>query len=162
MPKSANGTGNSPPETARAAALARARRLARLTDSAIRVPGTPIRVGLDALIGLVPGAGDVLGALIALYLPWTALRLGAPRALIGRMLANVALDLVAGAVPILGDIADVALRANTRNLELLEQWAAPRPADPPSPPRLPALALVALLATLAAVVALAVYLRSAP
>ncbi len=107
------------------ARLTRARRLARLTDSAFRIPGTGTRVGSDALLGLVPVLGDLIGALMALYLPYTAWKLGAPRRLIGRMLANLALDAVLGVLPILGDLADIAWRANLRNLALLEAYAAP-------------------------------------
>ncbi|HEU4721136.1 MAG TPA: DUF4112 domain-containing protein [Gemmatimonadaceae bacterium] len=108
--------------------LARARTLARLLDSAVRVPGTGIRFGADALLGLVPGLGDVAGAALAGYLVILAQRLGAPRAVVLRMLANVAVDTVGGTVPLLGDLFDVAYKSNTRNLALLER-AIERPVD---------------------------------
>jgi hypothetical protein len=108
--------------------LARARTLARLLDSAVKVPGTGIRFGADALLGLVPGLGDVAGAAMAGYLVILAQRLGAPRAVVLRMLANVAVDTVGGTVPLLGDLFDVAYKSNTRNLALLER-AIERPAD---------------------------------
>jgi hypothetical protein len=101
--------------------LARARALARLLDSAIAIPGTGIRVGADALLGLVPGLGDVAGALLGGYLVLLAQRLGAPRAVILRMLGNVALDTIGGSVPIAGDLFDVAFRSNVRNVALLER-----------------------------------------
>ena len=85
------------------------------------VPGTNIRFGLDALIGLVPGIGDAVTTLLSLYIVREARALGAPRLLIARMLANVALDGVVGAVPVAGDLFDVAFRANRRNVALLRQ-----------------------------------------
>ena len=101
--------------------LAHARSLTRLLDSAAKIPGTGIRFGLDPLLGLVPGLGDVAGAALAGYLVILAQRLGAPRAVVLRMLANVAMDTVGGTVPILGDAFDVAFKSNTRNLALLER-----------------------------------------
>ena len=107
------------------ARLQRARRLATLTDSAVELPLLRVRVGLDALLGLVPVVGDLLGAPIALYFPYTAWRLGAPRALTGRMLGRILVDAAAGTVPVLGDLTDVVLRVNQRNLASLEDWYAP-------------------------------------
>lgn len=99
--------------------IARIDALARLFDTAFLIPGTNIRFGLDALIGLVPGIGDAITTLIALYIVSEARALGAPRLLIARMLANVAIDGVVGAVPLVGDAFDVAWRANRRNVALL-------------------------------------------
>lgn len=101
--------------------LARARTLARLLDSAARVPGTNIRFGADAIVGLIPGLGDVGGAALAGYLVILAQRLGAPRAVVLRMLANVAVDTLAGSVPVIGDLFDVAYKSNLRNVALLER-----------------------------------------
>jgi hypothetical protein len=101
--------------------LARARTLTRLLDSAAKIPGTGIRFGLDPLLGLVPGLGDIAGAALAGYLVLLAQRLGAPRSVILRMLANVAVDTVGGTVPLVGDAFDVAFKSNTRNLALLER-----------------------------------------
>ena len=101
--------------------LARARTLARLLDSAVKVPGTGIRFGADAVVGLIPGLGDVGGAALAGYLVILAQRLGAPRAVVLRMLANVAVDTIAGTVPLIGDLFDVAYKSNIRNVALLEQ-----------------------------------------
>jgi hypothetical protein len=101
--------------------LARARTLARLLDSAARVPGTGIRFGADAVLGLVPGLGDVAGAALAGYLVLLAQRLGAPRAVVLRMLGNVAVDTIGGTVPLIGDLFDVAYKSNLRNLALLER-----------------------------------------
>lgn len=97
------------------------RALSRLLDSAFVVPGTNYRFGLDALIGLVPGLGDVLSALFSGYLVLQASRLGAPRSVVTRMMANIALDTAVGWVPLLGDVFDVAWKSNNRNMALLEQ-----------------------------------------
>jgi uncharacterized protein DUF4112 len=105
----------------RAERIARIDALATLLDTAFLVPGTNIRFGLDALIGLVPGIGDVVTTLMALYIVREARALGAPPFLIARMLANVALDGVVGAVPLVGDVFDVAWRANRRNMALLRR-----------------------------------------
>lgn len=100
----------------------RARSIARLLDTAVRVPGTSIRFGLDAVLGLVPGIGDFAGAALSGYVILTAARAGAPNTLLARMLANVGLDTLVGAVPLLGDLFDVAFRANVRNAALLDDW----------------------------------------
>ena len=99
--------------------IARIDALATLLDTAFLVPGTNIRFGLDAIIGLVPGIGDAITTLISLYIVREAHALGAPRLVVARMLANVAIDGVFGAVPLVGDAFDVAWRANRRNMALL-------------------------------------------
>jgi hypothetical protein len=101
------------------AALARLEALARIMDSAFVLPGTRIRLGFDALLGLIPVLGDLISQAISSYLIWEARRLGVSRLTLWRMIANSAIDTVVGAVPIAGDAFDVAFRANTRNLELL-------------------------------------------
>lgn len=108
--------------------LARARALTRLLDTAAKVPGTGIRFGADAILGLIPGLGDVAGAVLAGYLVLLAQRLGAPRSVVLRMLGNVAVDTLGGTVPLVGDLFDVAFKSNTRNLALLER-AIERPTD---------------------------------
>src|SRR5688500_16273473 len=95
--------------------LRSSRALARILDTAVRIPGTQIRFGLDALLGLIPGAGDVAGALLSSYIILAAARQGAPRAVLLRMIGNVALDSMVGAIPVLGDIFDVAFKSNARN-----------------------------------------------
>ena len=98
--------------------------LARALDSAVRIPGTDVRFGLDAIIGLVPGVGDLAGAALAGYIVLAAARQGASAALLARMLLNVAIDTVLGSVPVVGDLFDVAWRANLRNVALLERHVA--------------------------------------
>ncbi len=101
--------------------LARLETLANLMDAAIVIPGTNIRVGLDALIGLFPGIGDLASACVSGFIIVEARRLGAPRWLVARMMGNVAIDTVGGAVPLVGDLFDVAFRANLKNTQLLRR-----------------------------------------
>ena len=103
------------------ATLRRLDRFAHLLDEAFRIPGTRWRIGLDGLAGFVPGIGDGVTALVALYPIIEAYRHGAPAGLIGRMLANLGIDTAVGAVPVLGDIFDVTFKANRRNVELLRR-----------------------------------------
>lgn len=105
-----------------AARLARLRRLAWLLDAQFGLPGTRFRFGLNSLFGLAPVAGDVLLGLVSLYIVWEARRLGAPIGLLARMLANIAVEVGGGAIPVLGDLFDMAFKANLRNLALLESW----------------------------------------
>ena len=102
----------------------RVRSMARVLDSAVRIPGTPVRFGLDAVLGLIPGVGDVVGAAAAGYIVLAAARLGAPPSVLVRMLLNVGVDTVVGAVPLLGDLFDLGWRSNTRNVALLERHLA--------------------------------------
>ena len=106
----------------RAERIARLDGLATLLDTAFVIPGTNIRFGIDAMMGLVPGIGDAITTAMSLYIVHEARQLGAPRHLIARMLANVALDGVVGAVPFLGDAFDVMWRANRRNMTLLRNY----------------------------------------
>lgn len=106
-----------PPDTA---SLAQVRRLSQLLDNSIPLPGG-MRIGWDAVIGLVPGVGDMAGVLLSGYIVVQALRLGAPAPVLVRMLGNVGIEALVGAVPLLGDIFDAAFKANVRNVRLLEQ-----------------------------------------
>jgi hypothetical protein len=97
-------------------------RLATLLDTALVIPGTNIRFGADAVLGLVPGIGDAVTTVLSAYIVYEAYRLGAPQQLIMRMIANVAFDSVITAVPVAGNVADVFFRANRRNMRLLREW----------------------------------------
>jgi len=114
--------------------LDRARTLTRLLDTAARIPGTRVRFGLDSVLGLIPGLGDVAGAALSGYMVLLASRMGAPQSVIARMLTNVAIDTVGGTVPVLGDLFDVAWKSNSRNLALLESVAGATPATRSEPP----------------------------
>jgi hypothetical protein len=102
-------------------AVARMEALARLMDGAFVLPGTNICLGLDAIVGLVPVAGDVISGIISSYLIWEARQLGAPKWLIARMMANTLLDTTIGAIPVVGDAFDIFFRANMKNMALLRR-----------------------------------------
>ena len=104
-------------------------RLANLMDTAFEVPGTNIRFGLDALIGLVPGLGDTVTSLVALYIVASASRLGVGRATLIRMISNVAIDWFLGLVPFLGDLFDVYWKANQSNVAILRKHLEGTPAE---------------------------------
>lgn len=104
--------------------LERLRLIAQLFDRAFGIPGTKWRFGLDALFGLVPGLGDIAGALVGVYALRVARNLRAPGEIQLHMLTNIALDALVGMIPVLGDIFDFAFQAQSRNLDLLERWVA--------------------------------------
>ncbi len=107
--------------TSMEARLVRLRRLAWLIDGAFRLPFTRFRFGLNSLIGLTPAAGDVFLAAVSLYIVNEARLLGVPTPLLVTMIRNVAIEAIGGAVPIVGDLFDVAFKANLRNLAIIEQ-----------------------------------------
>lgn len=92
-------------------------------DDAVRIPGTNFRIGLDAVLGLIPGVGDVAGGATTAYTIIAAHRLGAPKSVLIRMLFNVLLDTLVGSIPVLGDLFDASFRANRRNVQLIEAYA---------------------------------------
>lgn len=104
------------------AGLERLERFATLTDSRFRIPVIGVRFGIEGVIGLIPLIGDVIGALMSLYLFFEAYRLGVPKRVLLRMLVNIVLDFFVGLVPIVGDVADIAYKANSRNTQLLRGW----------------------------------------
>jgi hypothetical protein len=99
--------------------VARISMLARLLDSAIPIPGTNRTIGIDPLLGLIPVVGDAIAAALASYIIWEARQLGIPRWKIARMIGNTAVDTAIGAVPLLGDLFDVAFKSNRRNLRIV-------------------------------------------
>ena len=133
------------------------RRLTWLLDDLIRLP-LGFRMGLDALIGLIPGLGDVAGGVAAAYGIFVAWRLSAPPVVLARMVLNVSLDTFLGIVPVLGDLWDIGFASNRRNLAILEHWLA----RPEHATRRSAFVLVlfgvTLLVVLAGAVALSIWL----
>ena len=105
----------------KADSLARITALTKLLDSAFLIPGLNRRVGLDAVIGLVPGIGDAVSTLLASYIIWEARQLGLPRWKIARMIGNVAVDTAIGAIPVAGDAFDLFFKANERNLRIVRE-----------------------------------------
>ncbi|NEO01952.1 MAG: DUF4112 domain-containing protein [Moorea sp. SIO3I7] len=101
--------------------LRRVRRVSYLLDNAIPIPGTRYRIGLDPIIGLLPGGGDFVGTIISSYIVVEAARLGVSRSTLVEMVLNILLETVTGSVPVLGDLVDAAWKANVKNVELLEK-----------------------------------------
>ena len=103
--------------------IQRVRQLARVLDTAIEIPVIRVRLGADALLGLVPGAGDAVSAGLAAYPVIVAVRHRLPRTLVVRLLGNIALDAIVGTVPLIGDLFDIGFKANARNHQLLVRYA---------------------------------------
>ena len=113
-----------------AATMDALRRWAVLLDSAFKVPGTNVRFGLDAIVGIVPGLGDLVAPVFTVILLGTALRMRVPAVVVARMVLNAGIDMMLGLVPIAGDVGDVFWKADLRNMALLERHA--RPGVPPT------------------------------
>jgi hypothetical protein len=138
--------------------VGRARGVARLLDDLIRIPGTNIGIGLDPIIGLIPGIGDVVGGAMSGYILLVAAQEGAPTSVLVRMLGNIAIDSLVGIVPVLGDLFDVGVKANRRNVRLLERYLdSPRETKAASRGAV-ALILLAVVAIIAGMVTLGVLL----
>jgi hypothetical protein len=95
--------------------------LSHLLDDFLRIPGTQIRFGLDGIVGLIPGVGDIIGAMASWIIILAAWLRGVPRVTLARMLANVAIETIVGTIPVLGDAFDIAWKANRKNFALLER-----------------------------------------
>jgi hypothetical protein len=126
------------------AALRRVEQLAYWLDDRYRLPGTRFRIGLDGLVGLIPGVGDAVTSTLTAYIIYEAWRLGVPTSMLARMLANLGIDTVVGIVPVVGDLLDIGFKANRRNLRLLHRHLSERgviegrlaEAPAPAPPKL--------------------------
>jgi len=125
--------------------LRRVRAVAVLLDDAIRVPGTSLRFGVDPIVGMIPGLGDLLGGAASAYIILEAARAGAPASVLLLMTMNVGIDTLVGAVPLVGDLFDFAWKSNSRNAELLA-----RHVEAPAQTRRASIALVVLLLALLA------------
>ena len=101
--------------------LRRLRSLSHILDNAIAIPGLGYRVGLDPLMGLFPGGGDLMAGLISIYVVAEAAQLGVPAATLGRMGLNILTEILIGTIPMVGDFFDVVWKANARNVDLLER-----------------------------------------
>lgn len=132
----------------------RLRQVARVWDDLVPLPFLNRRIGVDALLGLVPGIGDVLGALVAGWGLVEAVRLRAPASVLLRMLYNIGVDALVGAIPLLGDLFDIGWKAQSRNVALLERWLG----DPERARRRSTAVLVAVAVGLVVVLVAAVWL----
>ncbi|MCU7554609.1 DUF4112 domain-containing protein [Alteromonas sp. ASW11-19] len=113
-------TGNN--EVQAPAALRKAQKMANLLDTAVKLPIIPIRVGLDSLIGLIPGAGDALMLGASFRIIWLAKSMGVPKPLLTSMVRNAAIDFGLGFIPVVGDVVDIFYKANQKNVRLMERW----------------------------------------
>lgn len=100
--------------------LKRMRQLSQLLDGAIVIPGTKQRIGLDPILGLIPGGGDTVSAALSGYIIIEAARMGLPREALTKMVINLVIDTLAGTVPVVGDVFDVFSKANLRNMQIVE------------------------------------------
>jgi hypothetical protein len=138
----------------------RVRALARLLDNAIQIPGTTWKIGLDPIIGLVPGFGDMIGAVLSGYIVLEAVRAEVPTFTLARMLMNVGIDTVLGSIPAFGDVFDAAWKSNLMNVALLERHLVATGGAPPKRRNvlgLMALAVIVLVLIVGAGVALGVF-----
>jgi Domain of unknown function (DUF4112) len=114
-----NSAANTPNQS-QIASLRRLHRISHLLDNAIPIPGTKYRIGLDPILGLIPGGGDLIGSIFAGYVVFKSAQLGVPQETLIQMAANIVFDTVAGTVPVAGDLLDVTWKANVKNIELLD------------------------------------------
>jgi len=129
--------------------LRRVQVVATLLDEALRVPGTNFRFGIDPIVGMIPGLGDLLGGAASAYIILEAARAGAPASVLLRMTMNVGMDTLVGAVPLVGDLFDFAWKSNTRNVRLLA-----RHVEAPAETKRASIALVVLLLAILAGIAI--------
>jgi hypothetical protein len=131
-----------------------------LLDSSISIPGTKWKIGLDPILGLIPGAGDMIGAVLSGYIVLEAVRAEVPTFTLARMLVNVGIDTLVGSIPALGDIFDAAWKSNVMNVALLERHLIATGNAPPKRRNVVgvmALALIVLLLIVGAGVALGIF-----
>jgi hypothetical protein len=138
--------------------LERLRRLGYLLDNSIPIPGTNFRIGLESIVGLVPGVGDLVGGGLSLYILLESARMGAPASLLARMGWNLLVDVVVGAVPLLGDLFDAGFKANLRNLALLDRHVQSPARSQRASRRFVAALVLLLFLVVVGAVALAVFL----
>jgi len=103
-------------------ALLKAQKMANLLDTAVKLPIIPVKIGLDSLVGLIPGAGDALMLFVSLRIVWLGKSLGMPKALVAQMIKNSVIDFGLGFIPFVGDIIDIFYKANQKNVRLMERW----------------------------------------
>jgi hypothetical protein len=126
--------------------------LAKLLDNSITIPGTGWKIGLDPIVGLIPGIGDLIGAVLSGYIILEAARAEVPGFTLFRMLANLGLDTLLGAIPAVGDVFDAAWKSNVRNVALLERHLSKQPALPEKSRSYPAAAITLTVIALLVIV----------
>lgn len=148
MPNGETATAHTNLRARQQATLARLDRFSRVTDTAIRIPFTRIRLGLDPIIGLLPVVGDLIGLVLSLYVLLEAHRAGAGKRIKIHMIKNILIETFGGMVPVVGDAFDIVYKANTRNTRLLREYLEQELNTEP-PPRFPWMQLVVLVILLA-------------
>ncbi len=123
MPSSTSISAGKPAAPGVSDPLQSMRRFARVLDDLVRLPGTKIGIGLDPLLNLIPFAGDAVGTVMSLSLLVTAVKMGVPKRVLARMVVNIGIDALVGAIPVIGQIFDFVWKANTQNMALLERYA---------------------------------------
>lgn len=146
------------PVTQVSASIKRLRQMSHLLDNAIAVPGTKVRFGLDPILGVLPGGGDVLTGLMSVYIVFEGARMGLPAPTLGRMGFNILLDTLTGLVPVIGDLFDVTWKANAQNVALLEKHVANPVPSRTADKVFALLIIVGLVALVLAMAALSVWL----
>ncbi|PRB80192.1 DUF4112 domain-containing protein [Pseudomonas sp. MYb185] len=141
-----------PSEAEQRAILARLDKFSRFTDSSIGLPFTRFKIGVDPLIGLVPGIGDLIGLAMSGYVLWEAQRAGASKEVKRRMLRNIGIDFVGGLIPVVGDAFDAVYKANTRNTRLLRNYLNEQLAVQPPPRPFPWKVMIGLSVLFAAII----------
>ena len=149
-----------PDNQTQAAKIRQLRKLSDLLDNAIRVPGTSLAVGLDPVLGLIPGVGDVLGGLISVYIVCSAATMGLPKKTLTQMAFNIIFDSLTGTVPVFGDLFDVVWKANSKNMDLLESHLASPQVSKSADRWLIFLLLAGLILLVIAIAALSVFIIS--
>jgi len=141
-----------PSEAEQRAILARLDKFSRFTDSSIGLPFTRFKIGVDPLIGLVPGVGDLIGLAMSGYVLLEAQRAGASKEVKRRMLRNIGIDFVGGLIPVVGDAFDAVYKANTRNTHLLRNYLNEQLAVQPPPRPFPWKVMIGLSVLFAAII----------
>ena len=153
-----NSSANTP-NNSHVASLRRLRRISHLLDNAIPIPGTKHRIGLDPILGLIPGGGDLVGSIFAGYVVFKSAQMGVPQETLIKMATNIVFDTVAGTVPVAGDLLDVAWKANVKNIELLDaHLGSPEPTGKKADWLFVALLLLGLMLIVGGVIFLSVML----
>ena len=147
-------TDRSPPNES----LRRVKVVASVLDEAIRVPGTNLRFGVDPVVGLIPGLGDLIGGAASVYIILEAARAGAPASVLIRMALNVGIDTIVGELPVVGDLFDFAWKSNSRNVALLARHVEAPVQTKRASKALVALLIAAIVLVVIGVSALTIYL----
>ena len=105
--------------------MGRLKLLSQRLDDSITIPGTKYKIGVDPIIGLIPGGGDVFGAILSIYIMYSGIRMGVPRATVNKMFKNILLEFIIGCIPIVGDLFDIVWKSNQRNVKLIEESMTP-------------------------------------